>query len=384
MSMGRSGFTLCIPTKDRSEFLERLLRYYVRTGYQHWIFIGDSSSPEHLARNRKTVAEFSRQLQIIHREYPEESSCGCLEQLSHSITTPYCAFVADDDFLCTAGIERCVAFLEEHPECGAAHGTGLMLQTEGGRPYGVIGNVRYYPQAVLTADTGAQRLTELLTVSLAALLYSVHRTTIWRDMFRGLSALKGVSNQNVFKDELIPTCVSVVRGSVNEVDGLYLIRQAHDGIYRHPHAYEWLTSPEWSASCRMFQERLIHELIRQDHLSVAQAHAAFKNSFWPYLAHLVTNAWSARAGPRAPAPSRFRRLAKRMPGVQCGWRSVRALIQRVRDEYSLPALLQPSSPYYEDFMSVYEVITSPRIAPVAEDSTDGLERREPMTVRTHG
>lgn len=358
MSADSNGFTLCIPTKDRSEFLERLLRYYVRTGYRHWIFIGDSSQPQHMERNRRMVAGFSRQLQIVHREYPGESSCGCLEQLSHSITTPYCAFVADDDFLCTAGIERCMASLEEHPECSAVHGKGLMLQTEGGRPYGVIGNVRRYPQAVLTGDTGAERLKEFFTVSLAALLYSVHRTTIWRDMFQGLSTLTGVSNQNIFKDELIPTCVSVVRGKVREVDGLYLVRQAHDAIYRQPHAYDWLTNPEWFPSYRFFRDRLSDELIHQDDLSAEQARAAFKNGFWPYLAQVVSSARSRDMAKGAPAPSRLRDAAKRIPGVRSGWRSVRRMIQQVRDECSLPALLRPSSAYHADFMPLYCVITS--------------------------
>lgn len=378
-------FTLCIPTKDRSEFLERLLRYYAATGYRHQIFIGDSSEQAgHRARNQRTVAQLSGSLQLSYRQAPGCSSCACLEELSRALTSPYCAFVADDDFLCTGGIERCVAFLEAHPEYGAAHGKGLMLQTEGGKPYGPVGNVGAYPQTILQAETGAARLKEFFTVRLAALLYSVHRTATWRAMFQGVSALPGVSNRNIFKDELIPTCVSVVRGKVAEVDSLYLIRQAHEAIYRHPHAYEWLTSPEWSSSCQLFQARLVDELMQQDHLDLAQARAALKEGFWPYLVRVVREAWSREGTAPKRAPSPLRQAARRVPGLRQSWRAVREMAQGHRDPWSLPALIRPSSPYHADFMPVYQVITAPPKAPAAEESADGLERREPVTLSTHG
>ena len=365
--------SLCVPTMNRSEFLTRLLHYYASTRFPYWICIGASSSREQVTNNQRIVAAFQNQLNIHYEECPGLSSCAALEQLSRSISTPYCAFLGDDDFICPAGIERCVAFLEQHPECGAVHGKGLMFQTEQNHPYGSIGTVRYCPQAVLTADSGAARLIELFTVSQYALLNSVHRTLTWQAMFRGLSAMPGIQNRNIFKDELIATCVSVIRGTVREIDGLYFVRHIHvEDSYRFPHAYDWLTDPDWFPSYQVFHARLTEELIRQDGISVEQARVVIRQSFWPYVAGAVMASWRADSRASAPqAPSRLRDVAKRVPGIGPAWRTLRAMVQRSRDACSLPALLHASSPYHEDFLPVYAVITSTPRERFEDLSTEG-------------
>jgi len=184
-------------------------------------------------------------------------------------------------------------------------------------------------------------------------------------MFRGLTQMRGVQNHNVFKDELMATCVSAIRGKVKELQGFYFFRHVHtEDSYRFPHVYDWLTDPEWFPSYQIFHDRLVEELIRTDRISVTEAHAAIKHAFWLYLAHVVTVAWQREQTPRRRRePLRFRRIIKRIPGMQPAWRKLRALIQRSRDEWSLPALLRPSSPYHADFLPIYEVITSQPATP---------------------
>src|SRR3989338_10914369 len=108
--------TLCIPTKDRSAFLARVLWYYARTRFRHHILVGDSSGPGEAQRNQRAAALLKGQLDVEYLAYPCLSSCAVMEQMGPVITTPYCAYIADDDFLCPGGMERCVEFLERHPE----------------------------------------------------------------------------------------------------------------------------------------------------------------------------------------------------------------------------------------------------------------------------
>jgi len=357
--------TLCIPTKDRPLFLSRLLHYYARTHYQHWMFIGDSSGPANAQRNQRTIASFNGRLNISYWNDPSRSSCAFLEQMSQHLSTPYCAFVGDDDFLCTPALDQYITFLEHRPEYSAVHGRGLMLQTEDSTPYGSIRSTKSYPQAILRSDTGAERLKEFFTVKPNALLYSVHRTGTWRDMFRGLSAMPGLQNQNIFKDELIPTAVSVIRGKVKELEGLYLIRHMHDGIAWHPHVYDWVTDPIWFPSFQVFRDRVVEELQRQDGISQEDAEVVFRQSFWLHLAREVTNAWRKQQIAPARSPSKLRAFAKRLPGLRSGWRRMRSAIERYRtarhdrEGFSLTALLRPSSPFHADFMPIYELITLP-------------------------
>jgi len=352
--------TVCVPTKNRSAFLGRLLGYYAATGYRHWIFVGDSSDPEQAERNQALIAALQGRLKVEYRVYPGLSSCECLERLSQAVSTEYAAFVGDDDFLCTSGIERCLEFLERHPDSGAAHGKGLLFQTETDAAHGAIGTVRPYPQVVLNADAGAGRLRELLTASVGGLLYSVHRTQTWRAMFEGIGRLPGTTNTNIFKDELIAVCVSAIRNTVQELDCLYLIRHAHEAIYKHPTIYDWLTDPVWFTSFQVFRDRLVTELRTQDHLHEPDAQAAFKEVFWSYLARALMRGWQRSQRPAQAKPtSRLKVLAKRVPGLRDGWRRVRAIRQRWQEELSLPALLHPSSAYHDDFLAIYRAITMP-------------------------
>ena len=351
--------TLCIPTRNRSEFLGRLLCYYATTRFPHRISIGDASGPEEAARNQQAIDSFRDALTIEYWESPGLSSGAALERMSQSISTPYCAFLGDDDFLCPGMLERCMEFLDAHPDYGSAHGNAILFQLEQPGPYGELGTVHHYPQAVLEAETGAERLREFFTVSLYAVLNSVHRAETWRAMFQGLGAMSGVMNRNLFKDELIATCVSVVRGKVKALDGLSLIRQAHE-TYHWPHVYDWLTDPEWFPSYQVFVERVSDELMRQDGLGPERARAEVREALWVYLAHEVTRAWRKEVSPRGPKRLRLRAFAKRIPGLRTSWRALRAMGERQRDAFSLPALVHPSSPYHAEFMPAYRVLSGAR------------------------
>lgn len=350
--------TLCVPTYNRPAFIERLLRYYAATSSRHWIFIGDSSDPNDAKRTQRAVASWGGRLQVRYEACAGLSSCAALEHVSRLIMTPYCAFLGDDDFLCTNGIEQCLEFLERHPSYGAAHGKGLLFQTETGAAYGPIGMVRPYPQVVLNADSAAGRLRDVLTARVGGLLYSVHRTHTWRAMFAGIGRLSGTTNTNIFKDELIAVCLSAIRNTVQELDCLYLIRHTHEAIYKYPTIYDWVTDPMWFPSFQAFRDRLVTELMEQDRLHEPDAQAVFKDVFWSFLAHVLMNGWQRSRQPARVKPvSRLQVLAKRVPGLQRGWQKVLAIRQRWQDELSLPALLHPSSPYHDDFMPIYEAVT---------------------------
>ncbi len=356
--------TLCIPTLDRSPFLRRTLQYYADLRAPYSFLIADSSAPDHATTNQQTVASLRGVLNIEYRHYPGRSAGECLELLSDMVSTPSCAFLGDDDFLCVKSLDRCMAFLARHSDVGAVHGKAVIFQTEGAVPHGVFGTMTSYPQAVVESDTGAERLKEFLGLEgVGAIVFSVHRSDQWKAMFRGLSRLEGIRNRNVFKDELIATCVSVIRGKVKEIDGLYLVRQVHgEASYRFPHVYDWVTDPVWSSSFQCFHDRIVEELVRQDGLDAERAHAVLKQAFWPYLAVQMKKAWDRRPPPR---PSRFRAAAKRVPGLRRAWRALRAQAQRARDPWSLPALLDPASAHHADFMPIYRLVTSAAHGPWA-------------------
>ena len=340
-----------------------MLRYYASAEYKHWIFIGDSSDAYHAERTQKTVKAFKSQLNIRYFSCPAQSPGACIETLNRSLTTPYSAAVSDDDFVSPSGIDQCVEFLEHNPEFSAAHGKGIYMGIRESGPYGAVHETNQYPQAQIEGPTGADRLVSFFTVSMAALLHSVHRNADWQEMFRGISDLKSEGNNNIFKDELIPCAVAVTRGKIKQLEGLYFVRFFHDAIYRQISMYDWITNPNWFPSYQFLCQRITEELIRQDGINKVEAQEVIKRAFWPYLSLGLSSGWQNYTGHSAvPENSEhnFRLMARRVPGLRSLWHRARFARQKLgHNELSLPALLNPSSPYHADFMLVYQVTTTP-------------------------
>lgn len=366
--MRDAQLTVCIPTKDRPEFLGRLLRYYARTGCRHPMFIGDSSSPEQARQNQALIASLHDALTIGYWEYPGVSPCGAHEQMIRHLATPYFTCLADDDFLCTPGLDRCIEFLETHPDYAAAHGVGIGIALEEAGPYGRVQQVLPYKQPVLEMPTAAQRLQQFLTPGPYTLVFSVHRTSNGRAMFDGLGALGGEPGRNIFKDELIAASMAAVRGKVKEVHGLSLVRQFHPQMFQRTPMYmfDWVASPEWFPSYQEYCRRLSAELMAQDGISAEEALNVIKEALCPFLARGFGLSWEKRqdmkrSRAKGPAGEALRGFARRIPGLRPAWRTAQRVMRPApaQGPVSLSGLLDPGSPHHADFLPIYEAITSP-------------------------
>lgn len=128
--------TVVMPTKNRSFFLAKTLRYYAQAGYSQTILIGDASDGDEYARNEQLVQRYGRELAITRRKHPPDlSSHASLLRLLDEVATPYTVFCGDDDFLVPAQLERCVEFLQGHNDynlaCGRTAWLSVGRTTEG-------------------------------------------------------------------------------------------------------------------------------------------------------------------------------------------------------------------------------------------------------------
>ena len=344
-----SKVTLLIPTKNRSDLLIRLLRYYRDLDFQGCICIGDSSDPSHVERTKEGIKALQGKLKIIYQEIPGLNITQCLKGLIDLAPTRYAAAVMDDDFLVPSSLQRCALFLEAHPEYVAAHGVAALFSLKSGAAYGPIEGVGYYRQPVIEGESASQRLTDHLGKD-AGTLFSMHRVESWRSMFRDAS----LAADRAISEELLPSCMSVIQGKVKELDCLYLLRQVHDRRAFHLDVFDQLTSPNWFQSYQVFRECLSEELVQQDGISVDEARRVVKRALWFYLAGGLAEGQDG-SGPR----SRWREGARRIPALRWGWRQVRSFLPGKQHRVSLPALLRTSSPYHADFMPVYRAVTTP-------------------------
>ena len=355
--------TLCVPTRNRSRFVARLLDYYAGLGFPHTILVGDSSEAAELERTRRAVVSVRDRLQVQHLPCPGLTVGACLERLSECLDTRFCAYVADDDFLLPSALEACIAFLENHADYSAAHGLGIMFSIG---PADEPGRFRCwaYPQAVVQAETGAERLREFLTPPTQATMFSVHRVEVWREQVAGLSAITG--GWDIFRDELIPSCLTVIQGKIGEIEELYLVRESHAGSGQPQlgDTYDWLLHPCWS-SVRQFESRLLGVLVAQGGIAEDLARDAVKRAFWSHLVTRLDEDWRRYNMPRTPSMSavvagRLKALARGLPGATRLWQLWRSRIGRARREYRLTdrALQNRRSSYYEEFLPVFRAVIS--------------------------
>ncbi|MBI2870529.1 MAG: TIGR00180 family glycosyltransferase [Candidatus Omnitrophica bacterium] len=339
--------------------MSRLLTYYSQTKYPYKIVVLDSSTQHHLETNAETIQAFKGHLEINHHALPGLSCSATLDYIRPSISTPYCASVSDDDFLTTGGLLQCMTFLENNTDYTAAHGVGSIFALDRSGPYGEMIVLKRYPQSVLEAKRGYERLGQYLKPpGPYAIFFSLFRTEAWRAAFRGISTLAGINSSNVFKDELIPGCVSAIRGRVKEIPVLSLVRQGHDARYHQPDPYDWITHANWFPSFQMYRDRMLEELTGMDGLARDEAEQFIKQFFARHLASKFAGSLREDGVPRRRrADSRIRRFVRGIPFLKRTWFRWEAMIRGSGSGISLKALLKTSSPYHEEFMPVYRVVT---------------------------
>ena len=370
--------TLLTPTKNRSDFLLRLLRYYRDLGFQGTICIGDSSNAFHVERTKEAIKALNGDVNVVYREFPDLNGVECVQRLLDLISTPYAAYASDDDFLVPSAMDQCVRFLESHPDYSAAHGMGTLISVESNTVYGRVKGAGHWGQPVIEDGSASQRLTNLL-MNYTVAIFSVHRVETWRAMYKDASL---IADWKRFGGELLQCCIAVIEGKIKQLDCLHVVRQVYDQHYPLPNEYpgstsednaavnfststtednfDWVASKDWLPSYEIFFNRVSTELARQDRIGVAEAREMVKQAFWSYLARGLSRKWEDRYG-RANAVSRdgLRRAVWTVPGAQRAWDTLHSLLPGERNKMSLPALLRRSSPYHADFMSIYRAIMSP-------------------------
>lgn len=344
--------TLLIPTMNRTDFLIRQLGYYRDVGFKGCICIGDSSDNVHTERTRQALATLSS-LNITYREYPGVNDAECLKRLLDFVTTPYAAFVADDDFLIPSAMEQCTRFLDQHGDYGSAHGLALTISLKSDGAFGKVAGARRYGLPAIEGDSARQRILAHLG-DYAVTLFGVHRIESWRRMYRDIGRLA----DKTFASELLPCCLSVILGKVKQLDCLYLVRQDHSQRYFLPGKSDWVRKPEWPGLYQTFVGLLAEALAKQDSIAKDEAKKVVERAFGSYLTGLLGANWRSQCGqPRADALYRLRQIARRIPGAAAVWRLLLSVKSPGRFETTPAALLDPAFPYHAEIMPIYRAMT---------------------------
>jgi len=339
--------SVLVPTLNRSSFVVRLLRYYKNVGFSGEILIGDSSDCSHAEEIKREIKSVTNSLNVKYVDCSGLNDSEAIEHLSQCATTPYVAFVGDDDFLVPNGLSEAVEFLEGHPEYSVAHGDAALCILKSTGAYGQVQSTGVYTLGTLEQPTASQRLYDHLS-SYFVTLFSVHRTEQHRSAYKDISNLKDKSFT-----ELLPSCIPIIQGKAKQLVSLYLVRQVHDQRYLLPTVFDWITSPDWQDSYTTCWERLSEELAHQDGIEIETARGEVKHALSAFLAKRI-----ALANGTQKKPSRFREVVKKVSFLQSSWRRADSFMPGEEHQMSLPSLLRRSSPFNTDFLPVHQAMAN--------------------------
>lgn len=346
-------FTLLIPTKNRSEFLNRALNYYANNDYKHLIFVGDSSDDTHSEKVKKTIQALQGRLNIRYQWYsPELKFTKCFNQMINVVDTPYAAYIGDDDVLVPKSIEKCIDFLDKNEGYIGAHGVGAIVYVEQDRENLKINGISNYRLSPREEETASKRLINHMS-NISNMLFSMYRTHVLQRMFEN-TELVDIS----FGGDLLPGCLAVIKGKIKKINHFYVAHMTHKNQNKfYSDIYDWLTSPNWFPSYQIFNKILSDELVKKDAISLSEAHLIVKRAFWSYLNYKFNSHFRSSYGTIGNTVS-IRQKIKRIPGIKGMWNIVKNIQYKIQpsNHITLPALLNPSSLYHADFMPIYRAV----------------------------
>lgn len=354
--------TLLVPTMNRSDFLIRMLRYYDDIGFEGCICIGDSSNDQHIEKTKHAIKILKNKIRIIYRNFPKPPYIHngmVIKALIEIAPTPYAVFAGDDDFLIPNGLEKCIAFLDVHPEYSAAHGIRVAVRLKSSGAFGELKSANFAPQPILEHETAAERWAGYLRNAVTT-QYSVHRTETWRRMYRDVASIA----IHYFGPEILPCSMSSILGKIKGLDCLSIvIQQSENRIFdwNKQSMYQLINQLDWFTSLRTLRNCIIDALVQKDDISNKKAQEIVDRELWHHILsflqwqyHKKYNEFGSR--------DRIKDILRRVPGLIALNRAIRKppsendLERKYKNRISLDFLLNPSSPFYADFIQVYHVI----------------------------
>jgi glycosyltransferase domain-containing protein len=352
-----TNVTVIVPTFNRPAYLKRILTYYNGYNVEFKIIIADSSSTENKVRNKEIVSGFGNlDIQYLGEYLPVANAYPKFSDALNHVTTTYCAFCADDDFITPAGVRESIAFLENNPDFATAHGYNYTFTiTKDKDNKGQLHWVSPYAAESISQMDAGVRLEYHLSHYSQVTIYAIHRTELIKEAYQ--QALESQTDLIIF-GELLFSMLTIIQGKLKFLDVFYAARDGTStatGRYL-PTLKTALEAGTFDAEYAKFRGCLALHLNKQSRLSVEEAGKLVDNAMSAYMkkyffskkrfGSLTTGA--GRTLDRLHLP---RWLDK---GIRNTYRKLTGAEYIEKDFTDL----SPSSPYYEDIERIRRHVLS--------------------------
>lgn len=256
--------TVCIPSLNRKESLMTLLSYYSEYGFNHKIFVGISDSLEVF----EELLTFKNNLLISDNiSFFHAPNLGVLETLNFLLTkvsTKYCIFQSDDDFLINDSLSEMQKILDQYEGYIGVNAKALILNES-------TGELSNYHMRGIYQETSSLRL-EKFSENYFAIHMALFRLQHLKDIFN-LPAIKS----KPIREEIYVSFKSAITGKIFHLNSLFLIRTI-------AHSRTNLGTVDFSdiSSIETFKGDMVDQIIRLDKVIKSSAEKCFNTALSKY------------------------------------------------------------------------------------------------------
>ena len=344
---------IVITTRNRSDFLIRLLNYYSKNNCPHTIYIGDASTKEHQQQTTDIINKIGTKVKIIHNDFTGYTPSQSTYELLTQVKEKYACFNGDDDYQISASLIKCAEFLEKNPDHATASGYAVNFRLKQDGPYGELASLKDYPRPELHSEPASRRVVDFLSKYFVTNI-SVSRTEQMKNNWSNYDKMSDLA----FDSEILPGVLSIIDGKAKTLDCLSIVRQMHNRQYALSFILDWVAHPDWLRSYLEFIRIVSEKLSEKDNIDKEKATQIVSQGFWLYLQNGLMREYP-KAFP-VIKPQQKENL-KKLRGYLA--KSV-PLFKKIYRSYWLPIIykekqlhydvLQPSSKYYKDFKEVMD------------------------------
>jgi len=263
------NISIMIPTKNRTDFILRLLKYYSLSKFSGVLLIGDSSDHKSFEINKSNISKYRKKgLVVSHYLDRTLTADKMVSFLSNNVKTDYSAMVADDDIIITQSISRCIDFLDKNLDYSAIHGKSYLIGVNGGmlNAFGKVTSLINYALPIVESESSIDRIEEYFKTTLNVNM-SIIRTKVNTDAFQEVNKLTDYYSSSLF-GELIHASVVCSRGKIGEIDETYLIRQFHDEQFYHKiDMTEWFSKSDWCSAYSTLRSVIRNEIVLRNDIT---------------------------------------------------------------------------------------------------------------------
>lgn len=355
-------FTIWVPTKDRPDYLFRLLKYYNQTNFKGNIFIGDSSEGVSKEKNIETVKNYSKFLNIYHTFYPNKATGNVSAKLVEQIETEFSCFLGDDDLIIKSSIYPAVEHLKQNDDVSGVNGKSILFTTYEDKALSKINWTAEYQLANLEEKKPLARLKKNFN-QLKNCNMCVLRTKNQKTVFRNVAKLDKLHSSYIF-EELIGFSIMSLRGKIVQLPSLFLCRHGHsENSYHKYDSFDWLMDSNWNFSLNVLKEVMINELMKIEKINKKEALQIFKYIFWKYLSQELNEKFQRKYEIKNKNlyKGMIHKLLDKDLIVKNFLKKIRNLTNlnnNIYEDFSLNSLLNKRSPYNKDFLEIFKIISN--------------------------